>query len=164
MVPETFVFSSLNQLTRLVVHEYFIISVIYFFSWTWAGSSTQAWLPTYVSILRIPQMIWVWRATVEWYWQGKTEKVGEKPVPVPLCPPQTPHGLTRGRTRASALRGRRLTTWAMARPVICVSRIFLTGAWFFKQGYVAIETVSVLYIRTENITIGKHSNLTASVV
>jgi hypothetical protein len=31
------------------------------------GSSTQAWMPTYVSILRIPQMIWVWRETVEWY-------------------------------------------------------------------------------------------------
>jgi hypothetical protein len=27
---------------------------------------TQAWMPTYVSILRIPQMIWVWRATVEY--------------------------------------------------------------------------------------------------
>jgi hypothetical protein len=26
---------------------------------------TQAWMPTYVSILRIPQMIRVWRATVE---------------------------------------------------------------------------------------------------
>jgi hypothetical protein len=33
----------------------------------WGGPSTQAWMPTYVSILRIPQMIWVWRATVEWY-------------------------------------------------------------------------------------------------
>jgi hypothetical protein len=39
----------------------------FFFSWRWGGSSTQAWMPTYVSILRIPQMIWVWRATVEWY-------------------------------------------------------------------------------------------------
>jgi hypothetical protein len=28
---------------------------------------------------------------------------------VPLCPPQIPHGLTRARTRASAVRGRRLT-------------------------------------------------------
>jgi hypothetical protein len=27
---------------------------------------------------------------VEWYWQGKTEGLGEKPVPVPLCPPQIP--------------------------------------------------------------------------
>jgi hypothetical protein len=31
---------------------------------------------------------------------------------VPLCPPQIPHGLTRDRTRASALGSRRLTgTW-----------------------------------------------------
>jgi hypothetical protein len=68
-------------------------------------------------LLRIPQMTSVWRATVEWYWQGKTEEVGEKPVPVPLCPSQIPHGLTRGRTLASAVRGRRLTTWAMAWPL-----------------------------------------------
>jgi hypothetical protein len=88
----------------------------FFPPWRWGGSSTQAWTPTYVSILRIPQMIWVWRPTMEWYWQGKTEELGEKPVPVPLCPPQIPHGLTRERTRASAVRGRRLTTWAMARP------------------------------------------------
>jgi hypothetical protein len=74
------------------------------------GSSTQAWMPTYVSILRIPQMIRVWRATAEWYIDR-----GEKPVPVPLCPPQIPHGLTRARTRVSAVRDRRLTTWAMAR-------------------------------------------------
>jgi hypothetical protein len=33
------------------------------------------------------------------YWQGKTEELGEKPVPVPLSPPQIPHGLTRARTR-----------------------------------------------------------------
>jgi hypothetical protein len=48
-----------------------------FFSWRWGGSSTQACMPTYVSILRIPQMIRVWRATVEWYWQGKTEEFRE---------------------------------------------------------------------------------------
>jgi hypothetical protein len=29
-----------------------------------------------------PDDIWVWRAMVEWYWQGKTEELGEKPVPV----------------------------------------------------------------------------------
>jgi hypothetical protein len=79
---------------------------------------TQTWMPTYVSLLRIPQMIWVWRATVEWYWQGKTEELGEKPVPVPFCPQHIPHGLTRVRTRASLVTGRRLMTWAMARPVI----------------------------------------------
>jgi hypothetical protein len=44
------------------------------------------------------------------YWQGKNEELGEKPVPVPLCPPQISHGLTQARNRASAVRGRRLTT------------------------------------------------------
>jgi hypothetical protein len=55
-------------------------------------------------------------APVEWNWHRKTEVLGGKPVPVPLCPPQIPHGLTRDRTLASAVRGRRLTAWAMARP------------------------------------------------
>jgi hypothetical protein len=36
---------------------------------------------------------------------------------VPLCPPQTPHGLSRDRTRSCVVGGRRLTAWAMARPV-----------------------------------------------
>jgi hypothetical protein len=48
-------------------------------------------------------------ALVEWNWQGKTEVLGEKPVPLPLCPP---HGLTRDRTWTSAVRDRRLTAWA----------------------------------------------------
>jgi hypothetical protein len=38
----------------------------------------------------------VWRATVEWYWQGKTEELGENLVPVPLCP-QIPRGPNRAR-------------------------------------------------------------------
>jgi hypothetical protein len=33
------------------------------------------WMPTYVSILRIPQMIWVWRVKVEWHIDlGKLKK------------------------------------------------------------------------------------------
>jgi hypothetical protein len=55
-------------------------------------------------------------ALVGWNWQGKTEVLGEKPVPVPLCPPQIPHRLTRDQTLASALGGQRLTAWAMAQP------------------------------------------------
>jgi hypothetical protein len=49
-----------------------------FFSWRWGGSNTQAWMPTCVSILRIPQMIWVWRATVEWYIDRGKPKNSEK--------------------------------------------------------------------------------------
>jgi hypothetical protein len=48
--------------------------------------------------------------------RGKPKYSGGKPVPVPLCPPPIPHGLTRDRTRASAVKGLRLTAWAMARP------------------------------------------------
>jgi hypothetical protein len=47
---------------------------------------------------------------------NETDRGKPKLVPVPLCPPQIPHGLTRGRTLASAVRGQRLTTRAMARP------------------------------------------------
>jgi hypothetical protein len=32
-----------------------------------------------------------------------------KPAPVPLCPPQIPHDLTRARTRDAAVESRRLT-------------------------------------------------------
>jgi hypothetical protein len=39
---------------------------------------TQASMPTYVSILRIPQMLWVWRATVEWYIDRRKPKNSEK--------------------------------------------------------------------------------------
>jgi hypothetical protein len=47
---------------------------------------------------------------------GETEYLGEKLVPVPLCP-QIPHGITRARTPSSAVRSQQLTTWAMARPI-----------------------------------------------
>jgi hypothetical protein len=39
----------------------------------------------------------------------------EKPVAVPLCPPQIPQYLTRARTRAAAVGSQWLTAWAMAR-------------------------------------------------
>jgi hypothetical protein len=57
------------------------------------------------------------------YWHEKPEELGEKPVPVPLFPQQNPHGLNRARTLASAVKGRRLTTWAMTRPFFSVSEL-----------------------------------------
>jgi hypothetical protein len=38
--------------------------------------------------------------------EGKTEEFGEKPVPVPLRPPQIPHGMARTQTRDRAVKGR----------------------------------------------------------
>jgi hypothetical protein len=40
---------------------------------------------------------------------GETEELGEKTVPVPLCPPQIPHGLSLARAPASVVGGKRLT-------------------------------------------------------
>jgi hypothetical protein len=40
-----------------------------------------------------------------------------KPAPVPLCPPQIPHDLARARTQAAEVGSRRLTVWAVARPI-----------------------------------------------
>ena len=45
-------------------------------------------------------------------WQGKTEVLRDKPVPVPVCPIKTSHGLLWDGTRATAVRGRPLTAWA----------------------------------------------------
>jgi hypothetical protein len=38
--------------------------------------------------LSVASMIWRRWLMVEWYRQGKTEVLREKPVPAPLCPPQ----------------------------------------------------------------------------
>jgi len=51
---------------------------------------------------------WNERGTsVEWFCHGRADVLGEKPMPVPLCPPQISYGLARDRTRVSAVRGRR---------------------------------------------------------
>jgi hypothetical protein len=52
-------------------------------------------------------------AVVGWYWQGKTEVLGEKPVTVPLRPPQISLGMASHQTRALVVRGHRLTAWGM---------------------------------------------------
>jgi hypothetical protein len=88
-------------------------------------------------------------------WQGKPEVLGEKPVPVPLCPSQILHGLTLDWTRAFAVTAPRLTAWAMVRPFLFVSllvsglrmqrievpedgsRSFLRNVWTLLPDYTA---------------------------
>jgi hypothetical protein len=96
-----------------------------FFRWRWGGSSAQAWMPTYVSILRIPQMIWVGRATVEWYWQGKTEELGEEPVPSTTLSTTNPIWIDPGAN--PGLRGERPVTNDLSHgTAICVLFCFRT--------------------------------------
>jgi hypothetical protein len=54
-------------------------------------------------------------APVKWNCQG-TKVLGEKHVPLSLCPPQILHGLTLDRTWASTVRGWWLTARAMQEP------------------------------------------------
>jgi hypothetical protein len=119
-----------------------------------------------------PWDIWVWRATVEWYWQGKTKELEERPVPMPLCPPQIPHGLTRTRNRASGLRGQRLTAWAMARSrtmpirewpsskskgfVLCYSNIFPLSYWSVQHIISSIKIV-ILWVLVTFCSRGGHN-------
>lgn len=49
--------------------------------------------------------------------RGKTEELGSKPVPLPICPPQTLHGPT------SAVRCRRLT--ASAAIGLCINALLI---------------------------------------
>jgi hypothetical protein len=95
-------------------------------------------------------------APVEWNWQWKTEVLREKRVPVPLCPPQIPHGLTRDRILASAVRGRRLTAWAMAWPSI--DDLIVAGSvWKSRKQYNYFWTVliKVDFKTTQNVCIVK---------
>jgi hypothetical protein len=66
-------------------------------------------------ILPTPDDGWWWRMwSNRWNanWQGKPKYID----PVPLCPPQIPHYLTRTRTLSAAVGSRRLMAWAMAQP------------------------------------------------
>ena len=55
-------------------------------------------------------------ALVEWYWQWKTKVLGEEPSPMPLRPPQIRRRVAWHWTQSSTMRGRPLTTWALAWP------------------------------------------------
>jgi hypothetical protein len=82
----------------------------------------------YVSELRLPAGLLVIPQVMCEYGEprgmiltGKEEELTEKPVAMQIYPAQIPYGLTRARTRDSAVRDRRPTAWAMARPIIRVS-------------------------------------------
>jgi hypothetical protein len=63
--------------------------------------------------------------------EGKSEVLGEEQPPVPLCPSQISHYLTRGRNPASMVGCRRVTVWVMARPKMSLMKtlpILSTGS------------------------------------
>jgi hypothetical protein len=55
-----------------------ITSSLFFFSWRLGGSDPSMDACLCASILHIPQMIWVWRVTMEWYIDRGKPKNSEK--------------------------------------------------------------------------------------
>jgi hypothetical protein len=51
----------------------------------------------------------------------ETAVLGEKPSPIPLCPPQIPHVLILARTWDATVGSQRLTAWATAQPMLIVA-------------------------------------------
>jgi hypothetical protein len=72
-----------------------------------------------VGLLYQPRMIDDYYGAVDGMRIGRGNRSTlRKPAPVPRCSPQISHGLTWDRTQAAAVLSQRLTTSAMARPVI----------------------------------------------
>jgi hypothetical protein len=63
-----------------------------------------------------------------------------KPAPVPLCPPQIPHDLT----RAATMRNRRLIAWATERP---------QGPYL----YLGLRHINAWYIIVQNVCVRKEN-------
>jgi hypothetical protein len=57
------------------------------------------------------------------FWRN-TKVLREVPVPLPLCPPKITHRLTWNLTRASAVKGRRLTALIRAAQHAAVDKTF----------------------------------------
>jgi hypothetical protein len=75
---------------------------------------------------------------VEWNWQGKTEVLWDKPVSVPLCPPQIPHGLTPGSN--PGLGGERPATNRLSHRTTTTVRVSYTRV--FREKCASVANVS----------------------
>jgi hypothetical protein len=76
-----------------------------------ATDAPQPWGLLCSPVMKMIRFFSVFRVMEHWWNEidrGKTEVLGEKPVPLLRCPPQIPHGLTRDRTRR--FRGERPAT------------------------------------------------------
>jgi hypothetical protein len=125
-----FLVITLLKLYFLSVGTCYIECVLLFMSVGWDCVSELQPPP---ALLFIPQMIYEYGAQWNDMERGKTEEFRQKPVPVPLCPLQIPHWLTRAQTRSSIVRGWWLTAWAMAQPLSISYICMLTKpSWFWN--------------------------------
>ena len=90
-----------------------------------------------------------WMSMEQWWNdtdRGKTEVLGQKPVPVPLSRPQISNGLTWNQARDSAVRRRRVTARAMTLPIES-----LTWIMYKYPVRTAQQTLFVSLIKTSQL-------------
>jgi hypothetical protein len=125
-----------SRASRFSIH---FVSIHYLVLWWGETMSLNCWHQ------------WAYYSSSRWYMgmegdggmilTGDNRITRRKPVPVQICPPHIPHGLTHGRSRASAVKGRRLTAWAMAMPIhYLVLHSFSFSNFSILQFYLTFKT------------------------
>jgi hypothetical protein len=83
---------------------------------SWQRNEIYLWTAATKGLLFVPHIIYYYGDSHSgMILTGENRRTWRKPRPVPICPPQIPQVLTGARTRASGIRGLRITDWAMAR-------------------------------------------------
>ena len=121
-----------------------------------ATDAPQPWGLLWNPVLKTITVFFVFQsngAPVEWNWRRKTEVLREKPILVPLCPPQITHGLTRDRTRAS---DERPATNRLNHGTALCYRVSHTAL----RSYVTTRKKNQLIIRYERTSIFSYVTLT----
>jgi hypothetical protein len=113
---------SINYVNRIVI----IWSVLLFMS---MGRDYASELRPPTGLLFIPQVIYEYGEPRCNDINRENRKISEKIAPLTFRSPQIPYGVSRARTRASTVTGRRLTVWVMPWPSVlleaCVRNCFV---------------------------------------
>ena len=108
---------------------------------------TDVYYLTMLSVAKIVYRRWQINehgSLAECYWRWKIEVLGEYYFSTPLCPPQIPHGLVFRGTRASVVRGWRLTSWAMAMPFWASHNIWFIRLILISKGFICCWNFSLV--------------------
>ena len=125
-----------------VMKDWSFLGLVFFFVKGPAADATDApqpWCLLCNPVIKMINFVFVFPyngAPVKWNWQGKTEVLGGKTCPSSTLSTTNPPYIDSGSNRASEVRGRRLTTWAMARPLDAVLQMMLrwrTSSSVFRE-------------------------------